>query len=267
MNQNTFKTVLCVAFALVAFFATAADTEAQIVRQRRFSLGLYGAYGLDFHNVNFLDLPNAPVFTPRTGGSNEPAAFSNTTTWNPAFGVVLEYLIDERLSVGLRGGYATQNTRLTTRSTYRVGRSDGTFDNATSEYAISDTVGMISLEPMVSYNLWEGLSVHVGVRLNFVNSPKYYQAETLLSPSDGSFFPIPTGGSPVTRRNISAGDLPNANTFTIAPFAGISYAIPIIDRLTVHPEVFYSLGITPVVKDLQWSVNSLRPGLSVKYKF
>ncbi|MFK0732970.1 MAG: hypothetical protein ACIWVG_17765, partial [Gloeotrichia echinulata HAB0833] len=169
--------------------------------------------------------------------------------------------------VGLRGGYATQNARLTTRSTYRVGRSDGTFDNAPSEYAISDTVRMISLEPMVSYNVWEGLSVHLGVRLNFVNTAKYYQVETLLSPSDGSFFPIPTGGSPVTTRNISAGDLPNANTFTIAPFAGVSYAIPIIDRLTVHPEVFYSLGLTPVVKDLQWSVNSLRPGLSVKYKF
>jgi hypothetical protein len=31
--------------------------------------------------------------------------------------------------------------------------------------------------------------------------------------------------------------------------------------------VFYSFGIMPVVTDLKWTVNSLRPGLSVKYKF
>lgn len=117
---------------------------------------------------------------------------------------------------------------------------------------------------MVSYNVWEGLSVHVGVRLSFVNSAKYYQVETLLEPSDGSFY---SGTTVFRTRNSSTGDLPNANTFTVAPFAGISYAIPIIDRLTVHPEIFYSFGLMPVVKDLQWSVSSLRPGLSVKYKF
>lgn len=265
MQRNTFKTALFLAFALTLLSAWTAPTlEAQSVRTRRFSLGLYGAYGLDMHNVNFLDLPNVPIFTPRTGGTNEPTAFSSTNAWNPAFGIVMEYLIDDRLSVGLRANYATQNVRLATRASYRVGRDDGTFANAVSEYTINDTLQMIGVEPMVSYNVWEGLSVHAGVRLNFVNSAKYYQVETLLEPSDGSFF---SGTTPFRTRNASTGDLPNANTFTVAPFAGISYAIPIIDRLTVHPEVFYSFGIMPVVKDLKWSVNSLRPGLSVKYKF
>lgn len=264
MQRNTFKTALFLSLALVVLLAwTAPTAEAQGSRPRRFSLGLYGTYGMDWHNANFLDLPTVPIFTPRTGGSNEPPAFTCTNVWNPAFGITMDYLIDERLSVGLRAHYATQNARLTTRATYRAGRGDGTFIDATSEYAISDSVQIIGVEPMASYNVWEGLSVHLGVRLNFVLSAKYYQDETLIDPADGSFFPNGT----FRTRNISTGDLPNATTFLVTPFAGVSYAIPIIDRLTVHPEVFYSVGLMPVVKDLKWTVSSLRPGLAVKYKF
>jgi hypothetical protein len=265
MNQNTLKTALrLVAVAVILFAAATERSEAQGGRPRRFSLGLYGSYGMDMHSANFLDLPNNPVFTPRTGGTNEPGPFTGTTSWNPVVGIVMEYLLDERLSVGLRAHYATQNARLTTRANYRVGRDDGTFADATSEYAISDSIQIIGLEPMASYNVWEGLSVHLGVRLNFATSARYNQSETLIAPADGSFF---GGTTPIRTRNVTVGDLPNANTFTIAPIVGLSYAIPIIDRLTVQPEVFFSYGLMPVVRDLQWTVNSLRPGLAVKYKF
>ena len=264
MNRNTLKTALGIALIAISIAVFAADAEAQSLRPRRFSLGLYGSYGLDMNNIDFQDLPTAPIFTPRTGGTNEPSPFTSTNAWNPAFGLVMEYLIDDRFSVGLRANYATQNARITTRANYRVGRSDGTFADAVSEYVISDSVNVIGLEPMASYNVWEGLSVHLGVRLNFVLSAKYYQAENLLEPSDGSFF---EGTTPIRTRNIRTGDLPNANTFAIAPLVGVSYAIPIIERLTVHPEVFYSFGLTPVVKDITWTVRSLRPSIAVKYKF
>jgi hypothetical protein len=265
MQRNTPKTALVLAFVLVTLLAWTAPTlEAQISRVRRFSIGLYGTYGMDMHNANFLDLPTVPVFTPRTGGTNEPAAFSNTSAWNPAFGLVMEYMLDERFGVGLRGGYATQNATLKTTATYRVGRDDGSFTDATSEYAITTDYQVINIEPMANYNVWEGLSVHAGVRLSFMTKTNYSQVETLISPSDGSFY---SGTTPIRTRNSTVGAMPSATTFAVAPFAGLSYAIPIIDRLTVHPEVFYSFGIMPVVTDLKWTVNSLRPGLSVKYKF
>jgi hypothetical protein len=167
--------------------------------------------------------------------------------------------------VGLRGGYATQNATLKTTATYRVGRSDGTFADATSEYSITTDYQVINIEPMVNYNIWEGLYVHAGIRLSFMTKTNYSQVETLIAPSDGSFYSDTT--TIIRTRNSTSGAMPSATTFAVAPFAGLSYAIPIIDRLTVHPEVFYSFGIMPVVTDLKWTVNSLRPGLSVKYKF
>ncbi|MCS6807808.1 MAG: hypothetical protein RML40_02470 [Bacteroidota bacterium] len=253
----------CACLALLIIMIMSEYAEAQGGRPRRLSLGLYGTYSMDMHNVNFLELPTIPIFTPRTGGSNEPGAFSPTTAWNPAFGLVAEYALDERLSVGIRVHYATQDVRLTTRASYRVGRSDGTFANAISEYSLSDSIQILGVEPMVSYTLWEGLSVHLGVRLGFILSAKYYQVETLIEPSDGSFF---SGTVPIRTRNPRTGDLPEAVTFTIAPILGLSYAIPITERLIVQPEAFLSYSLMPVVKDIEWRVHSLRPGLAVRYK-
>jgi hypothetical protein len=258
--MQSFVVVCAIAFILA--FAFAPTLEAQSSRPRRFSMGLYGAYGLDMHNANFLDLPTRPIFRPRTGGSNEPGPFSNANAWNPAFGLTMEYMITQELGIALRGHFAFQNARLTTRSQYRVGRADGTFDNGISEFAIETDVQMIGLEPMAQYNIWEGLFVHLGARLNFVTRIDYLQYESLIAPDDGGFFP---NGS--RTRNTSSGELPEATKFSIAPIVGLSYAIPIIDRLTVHPEVFYSFGLFPVVGQLAWTVNSLRPGLAVKYKF
>ena len=250
------------AIALVFAFTFAQTLEAQSSRPRRFSMGIYGAYGLDMHNANFLDLPTRPIFRPRTGGSNEPGPFSNANAWNPAFGITMEYMVTQELGIALRGHFAFQNARLTTRSQYRVGRDDGTFDDGVSEFSLETDVQMISLEPMAQYNIWEGLFVHLGARLNFITQIDYLQYESLIAPEDGGFF---TNGS--RTRNVSSGELPEATKFSIAPIVGLSYAIPIIDRLTVHPEVFYSFGLFPVAGELAWTVNSLRPGLAVKYKF
>jgi hypothetical protein len=244
-----------------------SSMEAQIQRPRKFSLGVFGGFGADLNNVNFLELPTSAIFSPRTGGTNEPAAFGgNTAIGTFSAGIVMEYQITDQLSVGLRGSYATQNAALRTTSTYRVGRSDGTFDDAMSEFTLNSTVQYISVEPMAGYNLFEGLNVHLGARVNLLIGSSYTQKETLLTPTDGGFF---TSGGRV--RNERSGVLPNAASLAVAPLAGLSYNINLTDRLVLTPEAFFALGIMPVVSDLPtssaWTTSSARAGISVKYKF
>ena len=154
--------------------------KRKLLRTRRFAWAVNGTYGLDMHNVNFLDLPMCRYLRRAMAGTNEPTAFSSTNAWNPAFGIVMDYLVDDRLSVGLRGIMLRRMFDWLREPKLSGGRDDGTFAIAVSEYTIDDTVKTIGVEPMVSYNVWEGLSVHVGVRLSFVNSAKYYQIGNLV---------------------------------------------------------------------------------------
>ncbi|TAE27266.1 MAG: hypothetical protein EAZ92_09570 [Candidatus Kapaibacterium sp.] len=241
--------------------------EAQIPKPRKFSIGVSGGFGADFGSANFLELPTAPIFAPRTGGSNEPAAYAGATnigTWSA--GIVMEYLVTEQLSVGLRGAYSVQNSNLLTRSNYRVGRSDGTFDDGTSEFTLNANIQSVAIEPMVGYNIVEGLNVHLGARVNVTVGSAYTQRETLIAPTDGGFFT--TGGR---IRNERTGTLPNVSSVTIAPMAGLSYNINLTDRLILTPEAFFAYGIMPLVSDLPqnsvWTASSARAGVSVKYKF
>jgi hypothetical protein len=259
------KHLIVVSLALVC--VGTSSVEAQIQRPRKFSLGVYGGFGADLNNVNFLELPTSAIFSPRTGGTNEPAAFAGGTTIGTfAAGIVVEYQITDQVSVGLRGNYATQNANLLTTSKYRVGRSDGTFDDGMSEFTLNSTVQFIGIEPMVGYNLFEGLNVHIGARLNLLIGSNYTQKETLLAPSDGGFF---ASGGRV--RNERTGVLPNAASLAVAPLAGLSYNINLTDRLVLTPEAFFALGIMPIVTDLPttaaWTTSSARVGIAVKYKF
>ena len=145
------KHLIIAAVALVC--VGTSSMEAQIQKPRKFSLGVYGGFGADLNNVNFLELPTSAIFSPRTGGTNEPAAFGgNTAIGTFSAGIVMEYQLTDQLSVGLRGGYSTQNAALRTTSAYRVGRSDGTFDDGSSEFLLNSAIQFISVEPMVGYN-------------------------------------------------------------------------------------------------------------------
>lgn len=263
--KSTLKNVIVAGVLLMCFGAV--SSEAQIQRPRKFSLGVSGGFGVDLTNANFLELPTVPIFSPRTGGTNEPTAYTGGTsigTW--AAGIVMEYLITDQLSVGLRGAYSVQNSNLLTRSNYRVGRSDGSFDDAISEYSLAASIQSIALEPMVGYNIVEGLNVHLGARLNFRIGSSYSQKETLIAPTDGGFT---LAGARV--RNERTGELPKVTDLTVAPMLGLSYNINATDRLVISPEIFGTFGLMQLVTDLpsgsSWTAHSARLGVSAKYKF
>src|SRR5437764_390181 len=68
--------------------------------------------------------------------------------------------------------------------------------------------------------------------------------------------------------NAQSGKIPDANKFATSLLGGVSYALPLnkSNSLYAVPELYYSFGITPIVKNISWSVNQLRGGIAILYE-
>jgi hypothetical protein len=254
------KRIFCFVFVLTASW-TMAFSQTDGRQSGKFSIGVFGAYNLNFHNASFLDIPTVPVFTPRNGTSYEPTAFGNTSNGGAAFGALVMYNFSEELALSLRLGYGGHNALFRTTSTYPVGRTDGTTVDATSEYSINASIGAFSIEPLVSYRIVAGLQAYLGVRVNVVANNSFDQRETLIAPTDGGF-----DQNRNRSRNIRTGTIPQLQSLWFSGVAGLGYDIPLSEALILSPEAFYSLGLTRIVQGINWNINTLRGGISLRYR-
>jgi opacity protein-like surface antigen len=275
---NGFVLVLAFALALTATMATAQTTTEQITstpaaqQPRKLSLGVYGAFNLDQHTANFTDLPgdvaNA-VFYPRTAENPGPGNFTGGSASGVAFGIVGEYKLLPELSVGLRVSYAEQRTQFRTTYSQAYGVLNSAGDRlidgtATSEYLLQTAIAVLGLEPLASYNVWDNLSVYLGARVGLALSGKFNQSENIVSVTAGG---VNYNNNSKTRNKRDGVDLPDLQTVQVSGVVGLGYEIPVTPRFVVAPEAFYSIGFLPVIKNLSWNVNTLRAGVSLKYKF
>ncbi len=225
------------------------------------SLGAFAAYNLNFHNANFLELPAAPIFTPRTGASYEPAAFASTNSGSVALGALVMCNLSEEMAISLRLSYAGHDAAFRTTATYPIGRADGSSTDASSEYTLNATLSTFSAEPLFSYRIGGGLQAYLGARVSLLTGNSFDQRETLITPSDGGF-----DGNRNRSRNVQTGMIPQAQTLWISGVAGLGYDIPLSTNLILSPEAFYSLGLTQVVQNVNWNVHTLRGGISLRYR-
>ena len=251
--------VLLAAAWNLAFSQEAQQTSSSKVGA--ISLGAFAAYNLNFHNANFLELPGAPIFTPRTGASYEPTAFTSTNSGSLAVGALVMYNLTEEMALSLRLSYAGHDASFRTSATYPVGRADGTTADATSEFTLNTALATISAEPLFSYRIIGGLQAYLGARVSFVGNASFDQRETLISPSDGGF-----DATRNRTRNLQKGNIPGLQTLWLAGVAGLGYDIPLGANLLLSPEAFYSLGLTQIVQNVNWNVHTLRAGVSVRYR-
>lgn len=255
------KRIFC-GFIILAAAWNLAFSQTEAARQSgKLSLGAFGAYNLNLHNANFLELPSAPIFTPRTGAGYEPTAFTGSNSGSVALGALVMYNLTDEMALSLRLGYANHDAAFRTTATYPIGRADGTTADATSEYTLNTSIGALSVEPLFSYRIVAGLQAYLGVRLSLLTGNSLDQRETLISPSDGGF----TSDRNRTR-NLQSGAIAQVQTLWVSGVAGLGYDIPLNDALVLSPEVFYSLGLTQVVQGVNWNIHTLRGGVSLRYR-
>ncbi|MDQ1265423.1 MAG: hypothetical protein QG635_573 [Bacteroidota bacterium] len=111
------------------------------------------------------------------------------------------------------------------------------------------------------------MNASAGFHIGYVITKDYTQSEKIIG--NGTFLDDNGNDTYKRTRNDTSGTLPDASGFYAAVIAGISYDLPLNSKgnLILAPEVNYALGLTPVIPDLSWSINSLRLGLAFKYCF
>ncbi len=235
---------------LIVFFLAVSAAYGQI--DERPAIGIFGAFNYNMHTADFRSLPSVPGCCP-VYEQGEGSGFSA--------GVLYDVPLGNEFALSLRASFMTQNATLSMTEIKPVDIG-GELTQAAIEHSIEVGLPSLGFEPLVGYRVWEGLSVHTGLRLAAVLNPDYKQQEQLILPETGTF------ENDRRIRNEYSGDLPDASSFSAALIFGISYELPLDETGELHasPEISYIHGLTPVISSYSWSAHTLRAGVTLRYR-
>ncbi len=250
--SKLFPKIVIILFVQNILFAQIKSTEvSEYISPATY--GIYGDYNLNGDKSNFQQLPTIPSCSPpyRSGSGK---GFS--------LGLSMEYQLPYSFHIGLRGGLSTLNSKLSTDESTFVRIADsvaiGVF-----QHSIDAKIMDIGVEPFLSYNPLLGINLYGGARIGFIAQKNFSQEERIIQPSDRGVF-IDTH----TRvRNDTSGTIPESAGIYASIMGGISYDLPLNSdkSLVLSPEIFYHLGLTNIVNNLDWKISSLKLGISIKF--
>lgn len=180
-------------------------------------------------------------------------------------GALAEFPLGGVFLGGIRAGYFSQPFSMTTpENTFII--VNGVGQTGGFEHHLDGSIGLAVLEPNISANFYEHFFVSAGAQIAFPLSTNYTQTEQIASGTPGTFLNPDGSDSQSRTRNSFAGALPQP-AMQISPFASLSYELPLNSRQTLllAPEVSYHLGISNVIADVRWKINSLHAGIALKY--
>lgn len=252
------KAILGLTVLLIFSHCICFGEDSQNAPERRPSVGVGGGYGLNLHSSNFQKLPGVPNCCPK---------FESGLGGGASFGAYYEHPIFKEFSLGLLGGWTALSGQLsTTEGTtimYNGKHTDGSFD-----HTIDGTFSGFNVQPYVAWNVWTSLSVKLGFDFVFLTQKSYSQKETISNPSDGGTFLDSLGHNTFSRtRNQFSGEIPNASSLLPSITLAVNYSFPLTKKgdFFVVPELNYSYGLSKIADGVDWSISSLRMGVSVKY--
>lgn len=215
--------------------------------QEDVSLGVMGLYGLNTHRADFRALPGVPNCCP---------AFGDGAGAGVSFAVVGRKPLTELLRAEVRLGYTDMSgTLIRQEQTIVSGNRPGVFEHRVDAHLMS-----LTLEPTLGADLFAGLTLFVGTRLEVAIVSSFDQRETILQPSRGTF----PNGRRTQNERVDA-QIPNATSLGLSLTGGLQWELPMdeTETLKLVPEVSYVHSLTSVVPGLKWNVNQLRFGASV----
>jgi outer membrane protein OmpA-like peptidoglycan-associated protein len=220
--------------------------------------GVYGGINLNFHTAQFTNLPGIPNCCPR---------FESGFGLGYNFGVLYEHRLGKALSLGVRLGLHSLSGTLSAEEPTTVITPTGPLDGV-FEHTVESGFMNLGFEPSLIYSLAPRFSISLGMRAGQNLTYTFSQVETIIQPEGVGTFMDEDGNDTRKRtRNEFEGDLPDASTFQMALFSGLSYELPLNSDNTLRlvPELFYYHGLSNMVKDTDWKVHSLRLSVAIKY--
>ncbi|MBK9247190.1 MAG: OmpA family protein [Ignavibacteria bacterium] len=243
-------------FVLCMCFWT--DSNAQFVHSNipptdivHLRIGVTGGLSVNQNVANFKGLPNVPSCCPSYGSGSGVGLMA---------GLMASLPISEKFELGLRFGY--QNIGGSLLATEKETVDNGQMVSGLFEHSITTTIGVLSLEPVVEYQLMTGLMLRGGIQAGIPMEGTFTQQERIIEPQTIVY----RENGQKNRLNYS-GDLPDASKLMAALTLGVSYALPMNRNESLHlvPEVSYAFGLTNLMTSRDWKVNGIRLGVGLRY--
>ncbi len=229
-----------------------AIDDTRDAQQDKFWYGGFAHLLLNDYNADISRLPGVP---------NCCNSFMDGNGIGFGIGALAGYRLSDLLALELRGGYLMYGGTLSAMEGTTV-ILDSQEVAASFEHLLETNLATLSLEPLLVLTPVKDLSLKAGISSGFVVSKAFDQREELREPADRGTFENDS-----RTRNIRIGDIPQVSSLLTSLLFGVGYDLPLNKRGTwiATPEAFYSIGLTPIVQDSTWSVNSIRLGVSVRY--
>lgn len=216
------------------------------------AIGAFGGLSLNRASASFEQLD---------GVLNCNSFFTSGKGFGPAAGLYYEHPVVGKLSFMVRGAYRQANTTLVSSEFTAIGVSGVAMD-ARIDHTLDAAIGIIGIQPSLKMSLFSGLSISAGIEAGYVLQHSFEQRETLEQPADVGAFATGT-----RTRNEQSGQIPNANKFIMSVSTVLSYALPLNADNTIQlmPELAYGLALTPVARDIDWSISSFSAGVGLRF--
>ena len=262
---------LCLVQAWKPAFAVAQQSSPP-AQLRPVSFGLFGAVNFNQHRASFRELPGIPTTNfstvlPRP--QNDEILFGDANGWGFTAGGLADVPLADQLALSLRLSYATHNAVLNSTERLRVAglsadRTSVAFADGIVTRELAPNLGTIGIEPMLAWSpiaAAPGFRLFGGARVGFLLQRSFVQIERLTEPTDPRYI----WNNGLTERNRQEAEIPQAQNLNIAAIGGLGYDIP-LGNIIVSPEAFYLYSFTPFISGINWSANTIRGGISVRYQ-
>ncbi len=217
----------------------------------RAKYGFYFGYDILRPNSNFHQLPGVIITNPTFTGGNGSGI---------TIGGLYELPYKGRFTAMIRAKYSSFTSNMDDEETKLV-RVDGLLTDALIRHNLETEFQKIGFEFLANLKFYKDWFFFAGIDINYVTLKRYKQNEELINPAAGNF------ANGARTRFDEQGDIRDASVYYSGVVIGTGYDLPLDKNRTlfIAPEVRYTYGLTPIVPILDWDINFLSAGVSIKY--
>ncbi|MBI5323922.1 MAG: OmpA family protein [Ignavibacteriae bacterium] len=245
-------TVLILCFCNI-YSQVAENPLVPLKKQHDFMrFGIFGSFNLNQHPAEFKTLPQVASCCKDFGDGSGTGLM---------VGLLFEYPLKDDLFIGVRAGYLTRDGKFS-KDTNDIVNVFGRDTIGTIRHTLETMLSDIAIEPTINYRFFDRFIVHAGFQFIPFNLKKdFHHWEEIIKPDYGTF----ENNSRI--RLDRKGEISDFSSIKLSLLIGLSYELALNNKKSwiLAPEIFYTYGLLPEVKDTTWKVNMLRFGLALKF--
>ncbi len=249
--MKTLTYIILILLSATILPANKLQAKDQTDSTSRARYGIFFGYDMLRQYSNFHQLPGVIITNP---------TFKNGTGNGITIGGLYELPYKNNFTATLRAKYSQFTSTMNDEETKSV-MVDDLLTEALIKHNLETQFQKIGFEFLANVKFYKDWFFFAGIDVNYVMNKTFKQNEELINPAAGNF---PNGSRTRFDQN---GDIQDGSVYYSGLIFGSGYDIPLDkdETFIIAPEVRYTYGLTPIVPILNWDINFLSAGVSIKY--